>query len=180
MSIAFILLPTGSPLTKLGQFWPLLTSPGLTKCYLTAKSSLQHSIHIFRKSQKKLATFPINFFRGITKVWEGGCFSPPPAPDRVNQLRHVQRWANDPLFTSPQLWELVNICSSLLHSRNRRKRWFGNNLLFMFDPDEWCPQPFPPWPSHDLVCRPQNFSHNRVVASCKILPKDIESEEWNF
>ena len=68
MNFAFILLPTGSPLMKLGQFWPLLPSPGQTKCYMTAKSSLLHSIYIFRKSKKKLATFPINFFRGIAKV----------------------------------------------------------------------------------------------------------------
>ena len=81
----FILLPTGSPLMKLGQFWPLLPSPGKTKCYMNAKSSLQHSIHIFRKSQKKLATFPINFFRGITNVWEGGRIPPPRALNRVKE-----------------------------------------------------------------------------------------------
>ena len=50
MNFAFILFPTESPLVKLGQFWPLLPSPGWTKCYLIAKSSLQHSI--FMKSQK--------------------------------------------------------------------------------------------------------------------------------
>ena len=78
-----LLLPTGSPLMKLWQFWPFQSPPDHPKCYLTAKSSPQPSIHIFRKSQKKLATFPIDFFRGIAKVWEGGHFTPPPASDRV-------------------------------------------------------------------------------------------------
>ena len=50
MNFAFILFLTESPLVKLGQFWPHLPSPGWTKCYLIAKSSLQHSI--FMKSQK--------------------------------------------------------------------------------------------------------------------------------
>ena len=80
-----LLLPTGSPLMKLWQFWPFQSPPDHTKCYLTAKSSPQPSIHIFRKSQKKLATFPIDFFRGIAKVWEGGHFTPPPASDRVKE-----------------------------------------------------------------------------------------------
>ena len=58
----FILLPTGSPLplTKLGQFWPL-HYPILTKCYLTARNSLQHGIHVFRRSRHILsywASFP--------------------------------------------------------------------------------------------------------------------------
>ena len=45
----------------------------LTRCYLSPKSSPQHSILIFRKSKKnwqlspKLATFPINFFSGNHK-----------------------------------------------------------------------------------------------------------------
>ena len=73
-----LLLPTGSPLMKLWQFWPFQSPPDHPKCYLTAKSSPQPSIHIFRKSKKKLATFPIDFFRGIAKVWEGGHFTPPP------------------------------------------------------------------------------------------------------
>ena len=47
---------------------------GHTKCNLTEKSSPLPSILIFMKSKKELATFPIIFFRGITKVWEGGCF----------------------------------------------------------------------------------------------------------
>ena len=59
---------------KSRKVWPLRPPPDHTKCNLTAKSSPQPSILIFRKSLKKLATFPINFFRGITKVWEGGCF----------------------------------------------------------------------------------------------------------
>ena len=80
-NFSFILLPTGSPLTILGQFWPLLPSPGLTKRCLTAKSSLQHSIHIFRKSHKKLATFSLSIFRGTTYIREGG--RPPPAFNRV-------------------------------------------------------------------------------------------------
>ena len=50
MNFAFILFLTESSLVKLGQFWPHLPSPGWTKCYLIAKSSLQHSI--FMKSQK--------------------------------------------------------------------------------------------------------------------------------
>ena len=82
---SFLLLATGSPLLKSWQFWPFQSPPDHTKCYLTAKSSPQPSIHIFRKSKKKLATFPIDFFRGIAKVWEGGHFTPPPASDRVNQ-----------------------------------------------------------------------------------------------
>ena len=80
---SFLLLPTVSPLMKLWQFWPFQSPPDHPKCYLTAKSSPQPSIHIFRKSQKKLATFPIDFFRGMAKVWEGGHFTPPPASDRV-------------------------------------------------------------------------------------------------
>ena len=84
-----LLLPTGSPLMKLWQFWPFQSPPDHPKCYLTAKSSPQPSIHIFRKSQKKLATFPIDFFRGIAKVWEGGHFTPPPASDRVNKSTNI-------------------------------------------------------------------------------------------
>ena len=68
-NISFLLLPTGSPIMKLGQFWPFGPPPDHPKWYLTSKSSPQPSISIFRKSKKKLATFPINFFRGITKVW---------------------------------------------------------------------------------------------------------------
>ena len=56
---------------------------GHTKCNLTEKSSPLPSILIFMKSKKELATFPINFFRGIKKVWGGGGVFPPPAPDRV-------------------------------------------------------------------------------------------------
>ena len=65
---AFLLLPTGSPLMKLRQVCPLWPPPDHTECNLTEKSSPQPSILIFRKSKKKLATFPINFFRGIAKV----------------------------------------------------------------------------------------------------------------
>ena len=78
MNFAFILFPTESPLVKLGQFWPLLPSPGWTKCYLIAKSSLQHSI--FMKSQK----IGNLFFEHFT-----GCIPTPPPPrsDRTNSVR---------------------------------------------------------------------------------------------
>ena len=77
---AFLLLPTGSPLMKLGQFWPLLPPPGQTKCYLTAKSSLQHSIHIFRKSKKNQQLFLWAFFEEPRLYDRGGSSSPPPHP----------------------------------------------------------------------------------------------------
>ena len=49
---SFLLLPTGSPLMKLGQVWPLWPLPDHTKCFLTLKCSPQPSIHIFWKSKK--------------------------------------------------------------------------------------------------------------------------------
>ena len=89
MNFSFILLPTGSPLPKVGQFWPLLPSPDQTKCFLSAKRSLQHSIYILRKSKKKLATFPIKFFSGNHKSMIGGApRAPPPASNGVNLLSH--------------------------------------------------------------------------------------------
>ena len=75
MNFAFILFPTESPLVKLGQFWPLLPSPGCTKCYLIAKSSLQHSI--FMKSQKIGKLFFEHFTGNHIYVWEGGGVDPP-------------------------------------------------------------------------------------------------------
>ena len=105
-----LLLPTGSPLMKFRQVWPLRHSPDHTKRNLTEKSSPQPSILIFRKSQKKLATFPINFFRGIAKVWEGGCFSPPPAPDRV---KCIYFWALPGL--KPSLAMPIYICITDTH-----------------------------------------------------------------
>ena len=80
MNFAFILLSTGSPLMKLGQFWPLLPSPGQTKCYMTAKSSLPYSIYIFGKSKKNWQLFPLIFFGESQKYDRGGGFRPPPHP----------------------------------------------------------------------------------------------------
>ena len=84
MNFAFILFLTESPLVKLGQFWPHLPSPGWTKCYLIAKSSLQHSI--FMKSQKigKL------FFGHFTwnHIYSRGGGIPPPASYRTNSVRN--------------------------------------------------------------------------------------------
>ena len=57
-----LLLLTGSPLMKLRQFWPFQPPPDHTKCYLTAKSRSQPSIHIYRKS---------NFFSGNSKSMRG-------------------------------------------------------------------------------------------------------------
>ena len=50
-NLSFMLLPT-EPLTKLSQFWPLLFPPDHTKCYLTVKSSLKLSIHMFGRSKE--------------------------------------------------------------------------------------------------------------------------------
>ena len=99
-----LLLPTGSPLMKLWQFWPFQSPPDHPKCYLTAKSSPQPSIHIFRKSKKKLATFPIDFFRGIAKVWEGGHFTPP--PHQIGLKYDSKHW----LISTPHvLYHLCNL-----------------------------------------------------------------------
>ena len=40
-NLSILLLPTGSPLMKLWQFWPFQSPPDHTKCYLTAKISTQ-------------------------------------------------------------------------------------------------------------------------------------------
>ena len=76
-NLSFLLLPTGSPLMKLWQFWPFQSPPDHTKCYLTAKSSPQPSIHIFRKSKKKWQLFPLIFFGEWRKYERGGHFTPP-------------------------------------------------------------------------------------------------------
>ena len=87
MNFAFILIPKESPLVKLGQFWPLLPSPGQTKCYKTAKSSLQHSI--FMKSQKIGNLFFEHFTGNHIYSREGGrgWIPPPPASYRTNSVR---------------------------------------------------------------------------------------------
>ena len=52
----------------LKQVWPLRPPPDHTKCNLTAKSSPQPNILIFRKRRrKKLGTFPMNNFSGNHK-----------------------------------------------------------------------------------------------------------------
>ena len=68
MNFAFILLPTGSPLMKLGQFWPLLPPPSMTKYYFTEQSSLWHSFYIFR-NREKMVTFPNNN-RKEYQIWQ--------------------------------------------------------------------------------------------------------------
>ena len=60
---SFLLLPTGSPLMKLGQFWPFGPPPDHPKWYLTSKSSPQPSISIFRKSKKELAIFYTHIYK---------------------------------------------------------------------------------------------------------------------
>ena len=84
MNFAFILFLTESPLVKLGQFWPHLPSPGWTKCYLIAKSSLQHSI--FMKSQKIGNLFFEHFSGNHIYIREGG-WNPHPTSDRTNSVR---------------------------------------------------------------------------------------------
>ena len=88
---AFLLLPTGSPLMKLSQFWTLLPSPGQTNWYLTAKSSLQHSIHIFRKSKKNQQLFLWAFFEEPHLYDRGGSASPPPHPIGLRNIK----WTKD-------------------------------------------------------------------------------------
>ena len=68
---------------------------------MNAKSSLQHS-NTYLGEEKKMATFPIHFFRGITKVWEGGGHPPPPpAPDRV-------KGQEEPRTNGPTLTKIIN------------------------------------------------------------------------
>ena len=70
----FVFFPSCCSLTKLGQFWPFRPPPGHPKWYLTSKSSLQPSIHIFRKS-KKNGNFSHLFFSGNHK----SMIAPPPS-----------------------------------------------------------------------------------------------------
>ena len=67
-NFSLLLLPTGSPLTKLRQFWPLLPPPKHTICCMTAKSSLQPSI--YRKSKKDWQLFP-RIFVGKLLIYGG-------------------------------------------------------------------------------------------------------------
>ena len=113
-----LLLPTGSPLMKLWQFWPFQSPPDHPKCYLTAKSSPQPSIHIFRKSKKKLATFPIDFFRGIAKVWEGGHFTPPSRISMGPGGIHWQETHSDTHLEHPEKVPFLTV-----RGRKRVKEW---------------------------------------------------------
>ena len=83
MNFAFILFLTESPLVKLGKFWPHLPSPGWTKCYLIAKSSLQFSISM--KSQK-IGNHFFKHFSG-NHIREGGWIPPPPPSSYTNSVR---------------------------------------------------------------------------------------------
>ena len=138
-----VFFPSCCSLMKLRQFWPFQPPPDPTKCFLTAKSSPQPSIHIFRKSKKKLATLPINIFGGM-------------APDRVNHEMHKyksilailqgQRQGKlssqlEPSFKlkvshwmiSKQNSECVSYCGGLLIEKNE---WYESR------------NPFPGWGTH--------------------------------
>ena len=83
---SFLLLPTGSPLMKLRQFWPFQPPPDHTKCYLAAKSSPQPWIHTSSKIKNKFTTLPIIIIRGIAKLWKGRVVSPPTQIGLINHL----------------------------------------------------------------------------------------------
>ena len=125
---AFLLLPTGSPLMKISQFWPLLPPPGQTKCYLTAKSSLQHSIHIFRKSKKNQQLFLWAFFEEPHLYDRGGSASPPPHPiGLMVKLFEIHR------VLSPNLTSHVHLTHSLAENLWKLRCFNAGNLSVKTD-----------------------------------------------